>query len=155
MTILNKPPLGLECYLYRNTGTHASPTWSAIPKAINVKAGSSKTEATIPSRESRYQKYRGALIDFEINFTYRKKAGTDSVFSALKTAYFAGTPIEFFVADGSSADSGTQGIRAYCELMKLDDTQDLETAEEVAFVAKPTYYEESSAVVEPDWYTVP
>lgn len=155
MALAEKPVLGLECYLYRNTNTNASPTWSAIPKAINVKVSLKKGQAAIPSRESGWQKYRGALKDIEISFTYRKKAGTDTVFAALKNAWVAGTPIQYFVADGSSADTGTQGIRAYCEIMDMDDTQDLEAAQEINFVLKPTYYEESSAVVDPSWYVVP
>jgi hypothetical protein len=47
-----------------------------------------------------------------------------------------------------------QGIRAFCEIMSVGNTQDLEAAEEVEFTLKPTYKEESSAVVEPDWYEV-
>jgi hypothetical protein len=155
MAVSEKPNLGLECKLYRNTGTNASPSWSLIPKAINVKVTPTKTEAQIPSRESGWMKYRGALKDFELTWTYRKKQGTDTVFDALQGYYINGTPIQYFVADGAAADSGTQGIKAYCEIMKMEVTQDLEAGEEVAFSARPTYYEESSAVVDPTWYEVP
>jgi len=34
------------------------------------------------------------------------------------------------------------------------DTEDLEASQEMEFTLKPTYQEESSAEVDPDWYTV-
>jgi hypothetical protein len=154
MAISQMPALGLECKLYYNTGTHAAPTWALIAKAINVSANLSKGDATAPARESTWQKYRGTLKDLEITFTYRKKAGTDTVFDALQAAYIANTIYEYAVLDALVTESGAQGVRAFCEVMALNVTQELENFEEAEFTLRPVYKEESSAVVNPDWYKV-
>lgn len=154
MALVERPVTGLECKLYYNTGTHASPTWVEITRAINVSFSISKGEADQSSRTSGWRKTKGTLKDLEITFTYRKKQGTDTVFDALQAATIAGTVYEYAVLDGANTETGAQGIRAFCELMSLGNTQDLESSEEVEFSMKPTYHEESSAEVDPDWYEV-
>jgi len=154
MSLVERPVVGQECKLYYNTGTHASPTWVEVTRAINVNVSISKSEADQASRTSSWRKSRGALKDLEISFTYRKKQGTDTVFDALQAAALAGTVYEYAVLDGAATLAGVQGIRAFCELMTLNNGQDLEASEEVEFTAKPTYHEESSAEVDPDWYEV-
>jgi len=154
MALVERPPTGLECKLYYNTSTHASPSWTEITKAINVSFSSSKSEADQSSRVSEFKMQKGTLIDLEITVTYRKKQGTDTVFDALQAAYFAGTIYEYAMLDGAESESGVQGIRAFCEIMSMGNTQDLEGSEEVEFTLKPTYKEESDVLVEPDWYEV-
>lgn len=154
MTLIEAPAVGLECKLYYNTGTHAAPTWVLIAKAINVSANLTKGDATQPSRESTWQKHKGTIKDLEVTFTYRKKQGTDTVFDALQAAWVAGTIYEYAVLDGLVTQSGCQGPRAFCEIFDMNLTQELEGVEEVEFVLRPTYKEESSAVVNPDWYEV-
>ena len=154
MALVERPITGLEGKIYYNTGTHASPTWVEVTRAINVSFSSSKGEADQSSRISEWKMQKGTLIDLEITVTYRKKQGTDTVFDALQAAYFAGTVYEWAMLDGASTESGVQGIRAFCEIMSFGNTQDLEGAEEVEFSLKPTFHEESSSLVEPDWYEV-
>lgn len=154
MALVERPVTGLECKLYYNTGTHASPTWTAISKAINVSFSISKGEADQSSRSSTWRKSKGTLKDLEITFSYRKKQGTDTVFDALIAAAIADTVQEYAMLDGAVTEAGAQGIRAFCEIMGVGNTQDLESSEEVEFTLKPTYHEESSAEVDPDWYEV-
>lgn len=154
MTLAQAPVTGLECKLYYNKVTHASPTWIEIAKAINVSANLTKGDATQPSRESAWQKHKGTIKDLEITFTYRKKAGTDTVFDDLQAAYVAGTVYEYAVLDSAHTESGAQGPRAFCEIFDMNLTQELEGVEEYEFTLRPTYKEESAAVVNPDWYKV-
>lgn len=154
MPVAERPVTGLECKLYYNTTTHASPTWVEVTRAINVSFSLSKGEADQSSRVSTWKMQKGTLKDLEITFTYRKKQGTDTVFDALIAAAIGETVYEYAVLDGAHSVSGVQGIRAFCEIMSAGNTQDLESAEEVEFTLKPTYKEESSAVVNPDWYKV-
>lgn len=154
MTLVERPVTGLECKLYYNSATHATPTWVLIPKAINVSFSLSKGEADQSSRSSTWRKSKGTLKDLEITFTYRKKQGTDTVWDALIAAAIAGTVYEYAMLDGISTESGVQGIRAFCEIMGVGNTQDLESSEEVEFTLKPTYHEESSTEIDPDWYEV-
>ena len=154
MALTERPMAGLECKLYYNTTTHASPTWTLVTRAINVSVAISIGEADQSSRSSTWKKSKGTLKDLEITFTYRKKQGTDTVFDALQAAALAGTVYEYAVFDGLITEAGCQGIRAFCEIRSLNNTQDLEGTEEVEFSLKPTYKEESSAEVNPDWYEV-
>jgi len=154
MPVAERPVTGLECKLYYNTATHASPTWVEVTRAINVSFSLSKGEADQSSRVSTWKMQKGTLKDLEITFTYRKKQGTDTVFDALIAAAIGETIYEYAVLDGTHSVSGVQGIRAFCEIMSAGNTQDLESAEEVEFTLKPTYKEESAAIVNPDWYKV-
>lgn len=152
MALTETPVTGQECVLYRNSGTEASPTYVAITKAINVSANLGNGEADVSARFSKFKLTRAALVELEFTFTYRKKQGTDTVFDALRAAVLARTSIGLLVLDALVTEAGAQGPKAWCQLFSANLTQDLESAEEVEFTAKPTYYEESAALVEPSWH---
>lgn len=154
MALLDRPVVGLECKLYYNTATHASPTWVEITRAINASFTVTTGEADASSRLSTWREVLATLRDLEITFTYRKKSGTDTVFAALIAAAVAGTIYEYAVMDAAHNEAGAQGIRAFCQIMSFGNTQDLEAAEEVDFTLKPAPKEESGSAVHPDWYTV-
>lgn len=154
MALTQAPVVGKDCKLYYNTATHASPTWVEITKAINVSANLGKGEADASARYSGWKLTKGALKELEITFSYRHKQGADTVFDALQAAYIADTAIEFAVMDAAITESGAQGPRAFCEVSAMNLTQELEGSQEFEFTLKPTYKEESSALVEPDWYEV-
>lgn len=152
MALEEAPVIGQECKLYRNTGTAASPTWTEIDHAINVSANIGKGEADVSARFSSWKLTRGALKELEMTFGYRKKQGTDAVFTALVAAVLARTPIQLAVLDADVTEEGAQGPKAYCELFSANLGQDLESAEEVEFTAKPTYFEEDDELIEPEWH---
>jgi len=154
MTLVAAPVVGKDCKLYLNGGTHATPTWTEITKAINVSANLGKGEADVSSRETSWKLAKGALKELEISFTYRHKAGADTVFDALLAAYLADTAVEFAVMDAAITESGAQGPRAFCEIFSMNLTQELENASEYEFTLKPTYHEESGSLIEPEWYEV-
>src|SRR5512136_2388869 len=97
MTLVETPVVGKDCKLYLNTGTHATPTWVEVKKAINVSANLGKGEADVSARFSGWKLTKGALKELEITFTYRHKRGTDTVFDSLLSAYLNDTPREFAV----------------------------------------------------------
>ena len=154
MTLVAAPVVGKDCRLYLNGGTHATPTWTEITKAINVSANLGKGEADVSSRETSWKLAKGALKELEISFTYRHKAGADTVFDALLAAYLADTAVEFAVMDAAITESGAQGPRAFCEIFAMNLTQELENSAEYEFTLKPTYHEESGSLIEPEWYEV-
>ena len=154
MTIAQRPVTGLECKLYYNTATHASPTWVEIKKAINVNYTISKGEADQSSRESTWRNNLTTLKDLEITFSYRKKAGTDTVFDALIAAALADTIYEYAVLDAAHTESGAQGVRAFCQITSAGNSQELEGTEEIEFTLKPAYKEEGAVEISPDWYKV-
>ena len=156
MPIEEAPVVGKDCKAYLNNGgTHATPTWEEIKKAINVSANLGKGEADASARFSGWKLTKGALKELEISFTYRYKRGADTIFDALVAAYIADTPIEVVILDDEITTEGAQGPRAYCEVFSMNLTQELENTAEYEFTLKPTYFEESGELVEPEWYEVP
>lgn len=145
--------VGRDCKLYYNSATHASPTWVLIANAVDVSVGISKSYADVSSRASGFKKNAAALKDLTCSFGYRYKNGTDTVFDALRAAAMANTPTELFIADGLAATTGSEGIRAYFDLAMTDE-QPLEDGVTAQFEGVHCIFYESSAVVDPDWYTV-
>ena len=154
MTLPDAPVVGKDCKLYINTGTRATPTWVEVKKAINVSANLGKGEADISARFSGWKLTKGALKELEITFTYRHKRGTDTVFDSLLSAYLNDTPREFAVMDAAITEVGAQGPRAFCEVISMNLTQELENAQEFEIALKPTYQEESGVLMEPSWFEV-
>jgi hypothetical protein len=152
MTLVQAPVVGKDCKLYLNGGTHATPTWTEVKNAINVSANLGKGEADVSARFSGWKLTKGALKELEISFTYRHKAGDDTVFDSLLDAYINDTAKQFVVLDAEVTEAGAQGPRAYCEIISMNLTQELENAAEYEFTLKPTYFEEGGALVEPDWF---
>jgi len=154
MTLTPAPVVGKDCKLYLNTGTHTTPTWTEIINAINVSANLGKGEADVSARYSSWKLTKGALKELEISFSYRHKAGEDVVFDALLAAYIDGTAKEFLVLDAAVTETGAQGPRAFCEVLSLNLSQELESSSEYEVSVKPTYHEESGVLVEPEWFEV-
>jgi hypothetical protein len=154
MPLTPAPVVGKDCKLYLNGGTRATPTWTEVKSAINVSANLGKGEADVSARYSSWKLSKGALKELEISFTYRHKIGADTVFDTLLSAYLNGTPKEFAVMDAAITESGAQGPRAFCEVMSLNLTQELESSQEYEVTLKPTYYEETGAIAEPQWHEV-
>ncbi len=149
------PVLGKDCKAYYNSATHATPTWNEAKYAINVSANFGKGEGDVSGRYSGWKKSKGALKELEITFTYRHKRGVDAVFDKILDSYVNGTPVEWAILDGDITLTKAQGPRAFCEVMSLNMTQELENGVEYEVTLKPTWFEEASNVVEPDWYEVP
>lgn len=155
MPLTEAPVVGKDCKLYLNSGTNATPTWVEIKKAINVSANLGKGEADVSARFSSWKLSKGALKELEISFTYRHKAGADTVFDSLLSAYLTGTPKQFAVMDAAITESGAQGPKAFCEIFSMNLTQELENSAEYEFTLKPTYVEETGTLIEPTWHEVP
>lgn len=129
-------PIGLDCKLYRNTGSYASPVWNEIPHVGDVTVPLSKGEAEASTRNSRWKTRIGTLKDASIDFQLKRVAG-DLDFDALLDSFLNGTPIDLLVLDGPVTESGSQGLRATCEVFKLDNGQPLENAVVYDCSAKP------------------
>lgn len=144
--------VGHECKLYYNTGTHASPTWVEVKRAVDVSVGLSKGEADASRRESDWKLTRGGLKDLSVEFGYRWKPGGDTVFDAIWDSFVNNTAVQVYVADGDVGTADTEGIRGFVEVMENGYDQGLEETQLFNVSAKLTDWEEASALVEPDWF---
>ena len=141
--------LGMEAKLYRNTGTYAAPTWVELTNVkdltLNLEAG----EADVTTRgNAGWRATVATLKDGSIEFEMVWDT-TDTNFTAIQSAFFNGTDIEFAVMDGDITSSGSQGLRATMSITNFSRSEALEEALMVSVNAKPTY-----AVNAPEWMTV-
>ncbi len=142
--------LGMNCKLYRNTGTYGVPVWTLMGNAKDVSFSLEKGEADVTTRANNgWRATVGTLKDASIEFEMVWAPG-DAGFTAIQSAFLGDTSIEFLVLDGPVATAGSQGLRALMQVMTFSRNEALEEAVTVSVSLKPTY--SSNA---PAWFTVP
>jgi hypothetical protein len=143
------PIPGRECKLYYNSGSFASPTWTEIPRVIDLNYSLNATFAGVPSRQSIWNFEVKALQGLVVNFGYRRRSGvSDAVFTALDGYAFGVTKQELAIADGAIATTGTRYLRATYQFTK-DRDEPLEDGAADNFEAHLTYEEDSGTAREP------
>lgn len=149
------PATGLDCKLYYNSGTHATPTWVEIKKARDVALsdfGVNPVEAN--SRESPNEAYTPGLVKNGATFTYLHTRGADTVRDAMIAMVTGRTAKEFALMDGGIALVGARGLRCFFLMEKFAYSQDLEGNQVWDASLKPAYVIEAGAKVEPDLYVI-
>lgn len=148
--------LGKDCYLYYNTGTHATPVWVEIERAMDVDITPfSKGKAEQKSKASKFNYKRGTFVELGLAFGYDyEPGGDDTVFAALLDSMLNNTPIEFWAPDGPAATVGSAGMRMVCEVFECPMGHKLEEAAKLDIAAEITRVTEGGSVVEPDWYEI-
>ena len=141
--------LGMNAKLYRNTGTYGTPVWDLIGNVKDVTLNLETGEADVTTRANNgWRATEATLREASVDFEMIWDTG-DTDFTALQTAYFANTSIEFLVLDGLVATTGSQGLRATCKVFNFTRSEALEEALTVSVSIKPTY-----ATNAPAWHTV-
>jgi hypothetical protein len=143
--------LGLDCKLFRNTATYASPTWDEITQVTDVNVSQTTATGDISSRASTFKLWRPGQKDLTLEFTLRYDSGNTD-FTALQSAFTGRTGIDMWVADGASATAGTTGIRANWMITEFSHEQPLEDGVNVKVSAKP--YIDATATQVPAYFTV-
>lgn len=152
---MTTPAVGLDCKLYYNSGTNASPTWVEIENAINVSVPDYGTnQVAANSRASLYESFLPGLIRTGIDFQYLHVKGTDTVRAALLGMVSGRSAKQFAVMDAAIASAGSIGLTAYMNIENMSYTEDLEGVRTYDITLKPAYFVESSAKVEPAILTV-
>jgi len=142
-------------YLYRNTGSYTTPTWSEIDEVGDVSISDlSRGTAELKRRASDFTKNLATLIQ-AISIEFRLHHGLDATtFSALVTNFFAGTVQEFAIMDGPIATAGSQGLRCPCLIEQFPWDQPLEDVSGHDVRLTTAYWESPAGTeVDPVWYT--
>ncbi|HZT79582.1 MAG TPA: hypothetical protein VFA26_05155 [Gemmataceae bacterium] len=142
--------IGLDGNLYRNTGTYSTPVWTLIPTVRDLTLEMSASEADVSSRGQNFKLKRTALLELSVDgeLIYNP---TDPNYTALRDGFLNKTVIEFAVADGPIATSGTQYLRMSCQVFKFSRGEPLEGAMTNSFSIKPT----PNPNADPAFVTVP
>lgn len=102
--------LGINCKLYRNTGTYGSPTWTAIDDINDCTVNSAWDFADASTRASRLKSMMKTQMDLNITGKVRVSL-TGTAYLALAAAHIADSVIDFLVLDGTNATDGVTGYR--------------------------------------------
>jgi hypothetical protein len=120
-------PLGFECHGYYNTGSYASPVWVEIKTLRDVTLNLERAKIDTSIRgDGAYKSSRSGMMDISID-AEMEYIPTDASFSVLQGDFFNRTQQEFIFLDGvSTASSGAQGIRVFCEITKFNRKEPLD-----------------------------
>lgn len=146
---------GRKSKLYVNAGTHASPSWTLIDRAQDVTVPLSKERVEQDDRSSPFKKKHGGGKEFQLNFGYTYKKGTDAVYSILLDSFLNDTAIELLELDDLVSVTGAKGWRGYMEVFGFEKGQELNNTVSIDVECELTEHEEGGSVVEPDHYQVP
>lgn len=140
---------GVNCKLYRNTGTYGSPVWNLCDQVRDVKLALPANEADVTTRlNGGYKAAEPVMIDAAVEFEMPwDPADTDLM--ALKTAFLARSAVEMFVLDGLVATSGSRGLRATMKVFDFSRDEGLENAAMATVKMKPCL-----AAQPPAWTTI-
>lgn len=134
---------------YRNTATYGSPTWDLISNVKDLTLNLDKDETDVTTRASGgFKEFVDGLIDASIEFSMLWDTA-DTDFTAIRTAFFAKTAIEFLILDGLQATAGSQGLRVTCMVKSFTRNETLGEALMVDCTIRPV--KNSNAA--PAWYT--
>jgi len=141
--------LGIDAKLYRNTGSHAAPSWNEVSNVRDVTLNLEAAEADVTTRanagwRATVASLRDASVEFEMVWDT-----ADEDFNAFRDAYLNGTTIEVAVLDGDLETSGTQGLRATVAVMSFSRSEPLEEGVTLSVTIKPTYADNA-----PEWMEV-
>lgn len=125
--------LGLNAKLFRGTAGASAVGGTEMKNVKDVTLNIESGEADVTTRKAQGWRMsvatlKEASVEFEMNYDT-----SDSDYTALANAFFAGTPLAFFISDGS----GT-GLDADCSIINFNISQPLEEAMTVSVTLKPT-----------------
>lgn len=133
--------LGINCKLYRNTNTYASPTWVEVENVRDLTKSFERGESDLTTRgyaaggwEATVAVLLSGTVDFGMVYD-----SADVDFVALEDAFYANTAVEFAMCDGAITTTGTKGLRATFSIMKFGENQPLKEGVTVDVSMKVSY----------------
>lgn len=148
--------LGLDCKIYRNTATYASPTWDECTAVKDAALSLEKAEADVSTRANGgWRATIATLKDGTVDFTMipdRSISAQKADLDAFRDAFLNNTVIECLVLDGPEpAPSGSvasEGLRASWSVMSFERTDNLEEGVVYSISIKP-----GPSANAPSWFT--
>lgn len=118
--------LGLNCTLYRNTGSYGVPVWVLMNNVRDVKVDRKKATADATTRGTgKYRAKIGTLREFTVT-TEVVVDNTDADYLFFVSCYDNDTVADMLILNGPIATSGSRGVRANLNVTDLSDSQPLE-----------------------------
>lgn len=121
---------GLDCYVYRNSATYGSPTWSIVNPVIEVTIDSSVGTIDASNRNSTYRLMLAGLLEWSATIKFNKDKD-DTDFVALETAANGRTNVDLLILDGVRTSTSSTGFRVQGFFSSWNESQPLEGAIEI------------------------
>jgi hypothetical protein len=121
--------VGRTCTMNINTGTFASPTWSAAGRISSPTINMARPASRKVYRESPNSKNVLGVRDMGFSFTYivRGIVATDAVLTLLLNSFHNDSVIDMAALD-RAAGSGARGIRGPFQVSQINKNEDDEDA---------------------------
>lgn len=151
--------LGLDCKVYRNTGSYASPTWNEISIVKDASLTLERAEADVSTRGSGgWRATVGTLKDGTLEFSAhcdRSITADKADLDAIRDAFINGTSIELLVIDGTQpqATLAAEGLRSSFMITAFNITQNLEEGVQYDVTGRTVPTDNSGTAVAPAWFT--
>jgi hypothetical protein len=143
MTAIATPRLGKNSKLYRNTGTWATPALATLNNCKGVKIPMSYGEDDVSARITNgVEAIVTTLLKYGLQFEMFGDDGPDWV--AIRTAFFAQTPVEMFIFNGLATDITCKGVRITMTVVKFEESQENDKANHYDVELKPTWPDPTS-----------
>jgi hypothetical protein len=120
---------GRTCSINYNTGTYASPTWTAMGRVSSPKMNEGRPATRRTYRGSPNSKNVLGMLDVGVTFTYVARPGTatDAVLTALLASLRSGTQMDIAMLD-RPAGTGAKGMRGPFVVSAMPRNEDDEDA---------------------------
>lgn len=118
---------GIDCKVYRNSGTYGSPTWSLVNPVIEVTVNLENSAFDASNRDSNYRLQLPALTDISVDLRMHKDKA-DADFEALEDAAQGRTTIDLLILDGVQTSGDSDGWRIQGFFTSWNESQPLEDA---------------------------
>jgi hypothetical protein len=125
--------VGIDCKLYVNTGTYASPTWVEVVDAKDVTMSDTRAEGDSSVRGFGMASVTPGQRTIQITFDIRYDNDA-AAYEAIKAAYEGRTVMGVLLSDGPRATAGVEGFRLdtyVTDLTKNEPMNDVKTASAV------------------------
>lgn len=118
---------GIDCKVYRNSGTYSSPTWALVNPVIEVTVNLENSAFDASNRDSNYRLQLPALTDISVDIRMHKDKA-DADFEALEDAAQGRTTIDLLILDGVNTLDASDGWRIQGFFTSWNESQPLEDA---------------------------
>jgi len=136
MAATNPGWVGLDMYLYVNTGTYGSPTWVLVDNCQDLKRSETRDEAELNSRKSDEKQKEPTLADVAIAWNMIPDE-TDTNYVLIRTNEEGRILTELALANQPIAASGCVYSRREVKFFEFSEDQPLAGGLTTAITAKP------------------
>ena len=152
-----RPTTGGNCFMYRSTGTYATPVWVLVAEVEDVSIPElTRSLAEIKMRLSQFASNLAALIQtIKVKFKFWYGMNAVNNFTALQQLFFNGTVEEWAIMDAPITITGAQGLRCPFIVEEFPFDEGIENAVSIDVGLATAYWESPPGTrVDPSWYTV-